>query len=243
MGAPRRPPPRPESMFDNAWPARIGAIRQSGVRMESVALEDIKPQTKAGGRASKSAPTRTEILEAAASTIVENGYEGCTMRAVAARVNMKAGSLYYHFPSKEDIVGEILNLGIETLYEYVEAELAKLPADSPFEVRIRTATVAHIHCMVGTDKKFMQVYDHLPPILKRKSRKMREKYAKLWYDLFSEGVWRNEVTAGVNLKILVPYFLGGLNRVPEWLRASGSSSEDVAGLATDILLRGLHLNR
>ena len=89
----------------------------------------------------------------------------------------------------------------------------------------------------------MQVYDHLPPILKRKSRKMREKYAKLWYDLFSDGVWRNEADANVNLKILVPYYLGGLNRVPEWLRASGCTSDDVAVLATDVLLKGIHLKR
>ena len=100
--------------------------------MESLALEDSKTQAKSGSRASKPTPTRTEILEAAASIIVESGYEGCTMRAVAARVNMKAGSLYYHFPSKEDIVGEILNLGIEDLYESVQAELSRTPADATF---------------------------------------------------------------------------------------------------------------
>lgn len=211
--------------------------------MESLNVVESKTPAKAGGRSNKATPTRTEILEAAASIIVESGYEGCTMRAVASRVNMKAGSLYYHFPSKEDIVGEILNLGLENLIEYMQAELGKVPPDAPFEVKIRTATAAHIYCMVGTSQKYMQVYDHLPPILKRKSRKMREKYAKLWYDLFADGVWRNEVDANVNLKILVPYFLGGINRVPEWLRASGCSSDEVATLATDTLLKGIHLKR
>ena len=50
---------------------------------------------------------RREILDAAADIIVRQGYDACTMRAVAALVDMKAGSLYYHFKSKDEIVEEI----------------------------------------------------------------------------------------------------------------------------------------
>lgn len=190
-------------------------------------------------KASKKAPARVEILEAAANIIIENGYDGCTMRAVASRVGMKAGSIYYHFASKDEIIEEVLNIGIETLYDYVASELRKLPADAPFEQKIRVATTAHLHCLVGPEIRYLQVYDHLPPVQKRKSRKMRGKYAKLWYDMFADGVWRNHVDATVNLKVLVPYFLGALNRVPEWIHATGSRDEDVANLAVTTLLKGV----
>ena len=190
----------------------------------------------------KKALTKVEILEAAASIIIESGFDGCTMRAVASRVGMKAGSIYYHFASKDEIVEEILNIGIETLYEYVTAELGKLPEDAPFEQKVRVATVAHLHSLVGPEIRYLQVYDHLPPIQKRKSRKMRGKYAKLWYDMFADGVWRNRVDANVNLKILVPYYLGALNRVPEWIHVSGSNDEDVAALAVNTLLKGVGIS-
>jgi AcrR family transcriptional regulator len=197
------------------------------------------PQISPGGR--KKALTKAEILEAAASIIIASGFEGCTMRAVAARVGMKAGSIYYHFSSKDQIVEAILNIGIETLYDYVTAELGKLPEDAAFERKLRVATAAHLHSLIGPDIRYLQVYDHLPPILKRKSRKMRGKYAKLWYDMFADGVWRNQVDTSVNLRILVPYYLGALNRVPEWLHVSGNNGEEVVALAVNTLLRGVGL--
>jgi len=187
----------------------------------------------------KKPPTKVEILEAAANTIIESGYDGCTMRAIASRVGMKAGSIYYHFASKDEIIEEVLNIGIETLYEYIATELSKLPDDAPFAQKVRLATSAHLHCLVAPQIRYLQVYDHLPPLQKRKSRKMRGKYAKIWYDIFSDGVWRNQVDATVNLKVLVPFFLGALNRVPEWIHTTGSRDGDVADLAVAILLKGV----
>ncbi len=186
---------------------------------------------------------RAEILVAAASIIVEHGYKGCTMREIAGRINVKAGSLYYHFPSKEQIVEEILTSGIEELHEYVRNAIDEVPEETPFPSRLKAAVSAHLSCMFQSDKKLMQVYEHLPPAMKRKGRRVREKYAKLWLDLFADGVRRNEVDPYVNLKLLVPYFLGGLNRVPDWLRSIGSGSEDVADLATSVLLYGVGRRR
>jgi TetR/AcrR family transcriptional regulator, cholesterol catabolism regulator len=183
--------------------------------------------------------TRAEILAATASIIVERGYKACTMREIAGRINVKAGSLYYHFPSKEQIVEEILTSGIEELHEYVRKAIDEVPPEAPFPSKLEAAVSAHLSCMIQSDKKLMQVYEHLPPAVKRKGRRVREKYAKLWLDLFADGVRRNEVDPYVSLKLLVPYLLGGLNGVPDWLRSSGSSSKDVASLATSVFLHGV----
>lgn len=199
-------------------------------------------QAAAGSGAADKArenPMRGEILNAAAEIIVREGYEACTMRAVAALVDMKAGSLYYHFKSKDEIVEEILNQGIETLVDLVQETIRNIPPQAAFAERIEAAIHAHISSMVGKDRRFMHVYEHLPPIIKRRSRKMREKYALLWRGLFAAGVASGEVDPNVDLALLVPYFLGGLNRVPEWIRASGASSDAVAALATATLLRGI----
>ena len=147
--------------------------------MDTAHTEPAATPAESGGDTRKKALTKVEILEAAASIIIESGFDGCTMRAVASRVGMKAGSIYYHFASKDEIVEEILNIGIETLYEYVTAELGKLPEDAPFEQKVRVATVAHLHSLVGPENRYLQVYDHLPPIQKRKSRKMRGKWLTL----------------------------------------------------------------
>jgi TetR/AcrR family transcriptional regulator, cholesterol catabolism regulator len=196
------------------------------------AVETVKPKTM-----------RSEILDAAAEIIVRQGYEACTMRAVAALVDMKAGSLYYHFKSKDEIVEEILNRGIETLYARVAGTIRDLPKEAPFAQRLSAAVEVHVASLVGKDQQYMHVYEHLPPVIRHRSRKMREKYAQLWHDLFADGVANGETATAHDLRLLVPYFLGGLNRVPEWSRASGASSEQIAGLAVATLLDGIGARR
>jgi AcrR family transcriptional regulator len=48
--------------------------------------------------------TRRQILEAARALFREKGFEGATMREIAARVGLSLGAAYYYFPSKEAIV-------------------------------------------------------------------------------------------------------------------------------------------
>ena len=183
--------------------------------------------------------TRMEILNAGAKLIVERGYEAFTMRAVASLVNVKAGSIYYHFASKDEIVEEILNTGIARLLDYVQRVLGALPSEAPLETRLKAAVMAHVSCMVGLHRDLMQIYEHLPPVMKRSSRKMREKYALVWYDMLADGARRGELDNALELHLLVPFFLGALNRIPEWLRTAGATAEDVTALATRVLFQGV----
>ena len=199
-------------------------------------LNTAKHQTEPGQ--TSGAATRIHILDAAASIIVEQGYEACTMRAVAARVNIKAGSLYYHFASKEVMMEEIINLGIQQLFDRVTAAVGAVARDAPFMRKLEAAVATHLDGLVGEDKK-LQVHEHFPPALKRRSRRIRERYARLWVQLFTEGVARKEIDPALDLEALALYFLGSLNRVPVWLKASGRTSAAIADLATRVLMRGV----
>ena len=187
--------------------------------------------------------TREQILSAAAWLIVSRGYAACTMRAVADEVQIKAGSLYYHFSSKEQIIIEILNSGIEMLTDQVRRTLDALSADATFAERIEAAIETHVASMSDRDAVLMQVYEHLPPVLKRESSVTRKSYARLWFDLFNDGIKRGEIASELNLEIFVPYFLGGLNRVPEWFNSVRSDNKRVAHLAAAVLLDGVAVAR
>ena len=52
----------------------------------------------------KSEATRLRILEAALEEFQEQGFEGATMRQIAARAGMATGAAYYYFASKDAIV-------------------------------------------------------------------------------------------------------------------------------------------
>ena len=47
---------------------------------------------------------RDRILDEAATLFLRHGYEGTSLRQLADVVGMKAGSLYYHFSSKDDLL-------------------------------------------------------------------------------------------------------------------------------------------
>jgi AcrR family transcriptional regulator len=48
------------------------------------------------------------LLEAAAATFAQQGYEAATMSAIALRAGASIGSLYQFFPSKEALAGELV---------------------------------------------------------------------------------------------------------------------------------------
>ncbi|MFN8075829.1 MAG: TetR/AcrR family transcriptional regulator [Kineosporiaceae bacterium] len=78
-------------------------------------MDEREPKPTSPGRP-RSAPRqragssgREEILDAAAELFSMHGYAATSTRAIAAAVGIKQASLYYHFPSKEQILSELLS--------------------------------------------------------------------------------------------------------------------------------------
>lgn len=183
--------------------------------------------------------TRESILEAAAWLIVDEGYGACTMRSISQKVNIKAGSLYYHFASKEEIVIEIMNKGVAMLLEEVRRADEALPADSPFFDRLRTAVWVHLSCLLDRNIPFMRVYDHLTVAIRMRGRAMRRKYSEFWKDLIEDGKRAGEVREDLNTALFVSYILSGMNRVPDWFNRDRSKVEEIADLVVGVSAIGI----
>lgn len=63
--------------------------------------------------------TRTRIVEAAMDLFVYQGYQGTSLAQIARRANAKPGSLYYFFPTKEDLLAATLERRKELLWPAV----------------------------------------------------------------------------------------------------------------------------
>src|SRR3954464_11698845 len=70
--------------------------------------------------AAKSQKSRDAILRAAAALFRHQGYSGTTLRQIASLAKTKAGSIYYHFDSKEEILKEVLERGLQHVVESVK---------------------------------------------------------------------------------------------------------------------------
>src|SRR3990172_3388638 len=62
-------------------------------------------------------PRLEQIRMVGCQLLFEYGYSGMTMRQIAARLHIKAASLYYHFPSKQDILFDLMRATVVELLE------------------------------------------------------------------------------------------------------------------------------
>jgi AcrR family transcriptional regulator len=59
------------------------------------------------GAATEAAPgAREQIVRAAAESLLENGYAGTSVRAIASRAGVAIGNLQYYFPTKSELLVE-----------------------------------------------------------------------------------------------------------------------------------------
>jgi TetR/AcrR family transcriptional regulator, fatty acid metabolism regulator protein len=64
------------------------------------------------------------ILQAAEEMLAEKGYHETSMDEIAARVGIAKGTVYLHFPSKEDLVVALYEGNIQKMSQAVEAILS-----------------------------------------------------------------------------------------------------------------------
>lgn len=74
--------------------------------MASTAQQPLQPRKKP--RQARSKATVEAILEGAAQVLVDVGYAKTTTTKVAARAGVSVGSLYQYFPSKDALVGALI---------------------------------------------------------------------------------------------------------------------------------------
>ena len=82
--------------------------------------------------------TRDEILDASAQIFSLKGYHGTSMQDIAAAVNLQKASVYHHVSSKQQILFELLNRGLQILSGKVEDAIAK---PGPPEIQLRSNSI------------------------------------------------------------------------------------------------------
>ncbi len=102
------------------------------------------PETGApasGRRAVRHSRTRSEILDAAAELITEQGAEALNLSELATRAGFSnAASLYRYFSSKKELMGALMRRGLERL----EDHLRDVPADLPPEEQLVEFCLAYV---------------------------------------------------------------------------------------------------
>lgn len=64
---------------------------------------------------SNGAETADKLRKVALELFARSGYAAVSMRAIAAETGVQAGAIYNHFPTKQDLLNELLQVHMETL--------------------------------------------------------------------------------------------------------------------------------
>lgn len=77
--------------------------------------------------------TKAKIIEAALAVLDEAGLDGLTVRAVAARLDVRAPALYWHVRDKQALLDEMAT----EQWRRLSAELGALPEDTTWDAGMR----------------------------------------------------------------------------------------------------------
>lgn len=164
-----------------------------------------------------------ELLDAAARLFAERGYAATSMRDIALAANMLSGSLYYHFPSKDELLLAVYSAGVEELEKAAGDAVAR---ESDPWLRLEALCRAHLETVLR-DSDYAQVLirvlpDDIPRIAER-LRMLRENYERMFRDVMS----RLPLPPGTDRRALRLMLIGALNWAPFWFDPQGRDSPRV----------------
>ncbi len=155
------------------------------------------------------------------------------MREIAAAAGILAGSLYYHFASKEELFVAVHGAGMEAVEKAVRDALEGV--SDPWG-RIEAAAAAHAGALFSIEAIVTIVTPKFPASigpLRAELVRQRDAYEQLIADL----VEALRLPAGVDSKMFRLQFLGALNWMQTWYQPSGKLTPQELGARIVSVLR------
>lgn len=163
------------------------------------------------------------------------------MRRIAAAARIEAGSIYYHFDSREQILRAVLEQGIADGRSEVLAAIAGVgPRSSPLE-RLRAALGAHLKFTLRNHfSARLRTIRRLPKRLREHHMEQERAYAAIFTNLLTEAGHAGLLRPGLDYSVIRMLSFGALTWVAEWYDPAGPMSlDDIAGEFMDVLTRGI----
>jgi TetR/AcrR family transcriptional regulator, cholesterol catabolism regulator len=186
-------------------------------------------------RAPRQDNRRQQLLDVAARLFRERGYHVTSMRDIAREVGMLSGSIYYHFPSKEEMLLAVYEEGLRHIAERVDAAVARQQA--PWE-RLEAGCTAHLEALLELSDYTQVMIRVLPPEggkVAERLLELRDRYEARFRDLI-DALALPEPADRRYLRLLL---MGGLNWSHVWYHPGGDTPAIIAHRMIDLLRQRL----
>lgn len=191
---------------------------------------------------SRSRRTRARILDAAAHVLSVKGFAGTRLTDIAESAEVAVAEIYDHFPTREDLIEEVMYRGISDMRQRLQQTLDALRPETPPVDRIMAAVDAHL-------RNELQLSDYctasirnsgqLPEQLSKRQKKEEAAYGRIWQSLFDDAASAGEINPELDVPLARLLVLGALNWVAEWWDPRRGSVDDIVAKAQLVLRSGL----
>jgi AcrR family transcriptional regulator len=172
------------------------------------------------------------ILKAASKIIARDGFEGASVRKVAAEAGVNLSNIYYYFESKDEMLFKLQKHAFTTLKESLEhrLEVAYTP-----EAKLKAVIENHFD-FFSTNMNDLKVcsfeIESLSGTYYRRILKIRREYYKLVKDVVAETASKGKGKR-VDLNLATLYLFGSLNWIYMWYDPKVNS--DIGKLSNQML--------
>lgn len=184
---------------------------------------------------------RRELLATAAEVFAAQGYNATTVRKIADAAGMLAGSLYYHFDSKEGILDEILSTFLDELWQGYDSVLA---ADLGPRETIE-ALVTESFREIDRHRAAVAIYQKESRHLAEQPRfaylaESQQKFEKAWLGTLERGVEAQVFRADLDVRLTYRFVRDTVWVAASWYRPGGQHSpEEIARQYLSMVLDGI----
>ncbi|MFJ3973761.1 TetR/AcrR family transcriptional regulator [Streptomyces sp. NPDC090021] len=202
-----------------------------------------QPTAKKKPQVTPSPERRRELLDTAAEVFAAQGYNATTVRKIADAAGMLAGSLYYHFDSKESMLDEILSAFLTELWDGYDAVLAAgLGPRETIE-----ALVTESFREIDRHRAAVAIYQKEARTLSAQPRfhylsDSQVKFEKAWLGTLERGVAAEVFRADLDIRLTYRFVRDTVWVAASWYRPGGQHSPDeIARQYLSMVLDGIAL--
>jgi AcrR family transcriptional regulator len=202
------------------------------------AIPTLVPLKRPRGRPRKTLSERDEgnrrrqLIRAAARLFRRRGFDGTSTRDIAAAVGMHAGSPFYHFRSKGELLHAVIEAGMLGAISRQSAALSDAGGDAA--ARLRCLVRNHFETLHGAGRDFIPVMLYESRSLDARQRaaidRLQRDYEAPWLPVLEALAAQGRLRADVHLARLLIF--GALNWSVKWFdkrkRASLDEMTDAA---------------
>ena len=172
----------------------------------------------------------------------EQGYGSVSLRKIAEAAGIKAGSIYYHFGSKDETVAGVLDAGIQVVHESMRQAVSALPEGTDAEAILRAAIGAHLRALLDVSdysSANVRIFGQVPQSVRDANLPMRRAYEAEWDRLLSRLQADGALKSDVDIRRLRLMLIGALNATLEWFDPHRGSAEALSRTYADVFLNGI----